>query len=171
MTDGMNMKNKKILSTNLALFGLVVFFTAGCTKQGGEVSPEKAVNAYVRQAFDVKGPEDRQRLMMLTEGSAAKDLKKMSDEQFKREFIDSKLKLIDIKTKDVRQEDGNAVSLIYEISYQENGEKGPVEHFHRKVAFLKKTEGTWKIESTKNLKTFIEIKDGSEISVSPSTKK
>jgi hypothetical protein len=146
-------------------FALVV----SCTKTPKPETPEAALQQYVTAAFNAKGVEDRKKLMDLSTGDALYFIQNMSDEQFKRHFIDSNLQFVSMKAKDLRQETTGDVSLVYELNYKEGKVESQTVHTNKKIAYLThdKEAKTWKIKATKNLKSFIERKE--DLVITPET--
>lgn len=123
-------------------------------------TPEGTLEKYIAAAFEVRGPADRKQLLDLSTGEAYTFLEKMSDENFKTQFVDSKLKFVSVKAKDLREETGGDVSLVYELVYQDSAGAAPTTHTNKKIAYLSRAEnGDWKIKATKNIKTFLEKKE------------
>lgn len=152
---------------NCCLLALVLLLAA-CTKAPKTDTPEGALNAYVNAAFAVKGPGDRQKLIDLSTGDARGFLERMTDEDFRKQFIDSNLRFVSVDTKDMREENSGDVSLVYELSYREGSNTSPTVHTNKKIAYLTKdAEGHWRIRATKNVKSFVEMKE--ELVVTPET--
>jgi hypothetical protein len=139
----------------------------GCEKKVIQDTPEAALEGYVRQGFAVKDPKDKDALLKFLDGEAKEALSGMDLAEFEAAFLKPKRTLMEIKTKDRREESHGGVSLIYEISFKSGEGTDETEHFNRKVAFLKQEANEWKIVSTKNIKTFVEIKDGTTIEGKP----
>lgn len=140
--------------------GLVAML-AGCTKGPKADTPEGALEKYVTAAFDAKSPDDRQKLIDLSTGDALVYIERMSPEEFKKHFIDSKLRFVSMKAKDRRVENTGDVSLVYELEYKEGDVASTTVHTNKKIAYLThdKEKNEWKIKATKNLKSFVERKD------------
>lgn len=157
------MKLRKIL------FLVPVLIFSACTKAPKMDSPEGALQSYVVTAFEAKSPEDKKKLMALSTGEALFYLESMSDENFKKQFVDSKLKFVSLKAKDRREETSGDVSLVYELSFREGDASSPTVHTNKKIAYLThdKEKGEWKIKATKNLKSFVERKE--DLVVTPET--
>lgn len=133
----------------------------GCTKGQKADTPEGALEKYVTAAFDAKRPSDRKKLIELSTGDALIFIEQMSDENFKKHFIDSNLRFVSMKAKDKRVENTGDVSLVYELEYKEGDSGKQVIHTNKKIAYLThdNEKNEWKIKSTKNLKSFVERKD------------
>lgn len=155
------------LCNYLFLF-LGIALASSCTKSQKADTPERALEKYVSAAFNVRSVEDRQKLLNLSAGDALTFLQRMDDETFRKHFIDAKLEMVSMKTKDLRQEVSGDVSLVYELSYRESG-VGKALHTNKKIAYLThdQEQGEWRIKATKNMKTFIEMKD--DLVVPPNT--
>ncbi len=140
---------------------LALFTFVACTKTPKADTPEGALEKYVTYAFAVKSPEDKKKLMELSTDDALYFLENMSDEDFRRQFIDSDLKFVSMKAKDKREENTGDVSLVYELNYRQGKDVNQIVHTNKKIAYLTKNQesGEWKIKSTKNLKSFLEVKD------------
>jgi hypothetical protein len=133
----------------------------GCTKGPKADTPEGALEKYVTAAFDAKSIGDRQKLIELSTGDALVYIERMSDDEFKKHFIDSKLRFVSMKAKDRRVENTGDVSLVYELEYKEGDPASTTVHTNKKIAYLTqdKEKNEWKIKATKNLKSFVERKD------------
>lgn len=152
----MKLRNLMVgLSLSLALLA------NGCTKGPKADTPEGALEKYVTAAFDAKSLGDREKLKELSTGDALVFLERMSDDDFKKHFIDSKLRFVSMKAKDRRVEVSGDVSLVYELEYKEGDIATPTIHTNKKIAYLThdNEKNEWKIKATKNLKSFIERKD------------
>ncbi|MGE3261454.1 MAG: hypothetical protein AB7K68_06725 [Bacteriovoracia bacterium] len=155
---------------NLFVVAVAIMALSGCTRKAAlPNTPEGTLEKYVSAAFEVRGIEDRKHLMDLSSGDAYAHLEKMTDEEFKKQFIETKLKFIGLKAKDLREETGGDVSLVYELTYQDgNGTVPPTRHTNKKIAYLGRAEnGDWKIKATKNIKTFLERKE--DLVITPET--
>lgn len=136
---------------------------SGCTRQGA-TTPEQTLEQYIRIGLDAKGPGDKAKLLELTIGEAHEELGKMKDKEFNDIFVEKKLRYLGYKARDLRQENSGEVSLIYELSYEEQDAAGAAIVTNRKIAYLAKDdEGRWKIKGTKNVKSFVERKDALEV--------
>jgi hypothetical protein len=139
-----------------------------CTQGAPEAnSPEAALHSYVKIAFNAKSLDDAHKLLDLSTGEAKEWLASMTEETFKKQFLDNKMVLENLTTKDLRQEKDGDVSLVYEIAFKDGNPDGkptgPSEFTNKKIAYLTKEGNIWKIRATKNVKTFIERKDALEI--------
>lgn len=147
---------------------IAILFFSACTKKAQDNTPEGALDAYVTAAFSAKGIEDKKILAQLTTGEALAYINAMKDEDFKKIFLDSGLKLQSFKAKDIRTENDGDVSLIYELSFKSGKSTVDTVHTAKKIAYItQKDGGTWKIKSTKNIKTFIERKE--DLVITPDT--
>jgi hypothetical protein len=141
------------------ILGLSLVLSA-CTKEPKADTPEGALEKYVVAAFNAKSPADRNKLIELSAGDALVYIESMTDEEFKKHFLDSNLRFVSMKAKDRRVENSGDVSLVYELEYKE-GDQGQTVHTNKKIAYLThdKEKNEWKIKATKNLKSYIERKD------------
>jgi hypothetical protein len=147
----------------------MIAFLVGCTKEMKADTPEGALQKYVTAAFSARSTDDRQKLVNLSTGEALAFIQSMSDETFKKHFIDSNFDFVSLKAKDLRQENSGDVSLVYELTYREGKGESKVEHTNKKIAYLTldAAAGEWKIKATKNLKSFVERKE--DLVVTPET--
>jgi hypothetical protein len=153
-----------------AFFGLAIAAAVcSCTKAPKADTPEGALEKYVTTAFAANSPADRQKLADLSAGEALTFIQNMSDDDFKKYFLDSHLRFSSLKTKDKRQDVNGDVSVIYELEYKEGETAAPTVHTNKKIAYLTfdKASGEWKIRATKNLKSFVERKE--DLVVTPDT--
>jgi len=159
----------KLLDWNL--MGLLVFsiVAVGCTKKLKSDTPEGALEKYVQAAFEAKSVEDKGKLLELSTGDALAFLETMSDENFKKHFIDSSLEFVSMKTKDLRNENNGDVSLVYELSFKEGKLPGATVYTNKKIAYLHLDQeaNSWKIKATKNLRNIIEMKQ--DLVITPET--
>jgi hypothetical protein len=153
----------------LACFALVVVSLSSCNKKAAlPNTPEGTLEKYVNAAFDVHSLSDREHLLALSVGDAHAHVEGMTDESFRHQFMESKLRFVSMKTKDLRKENDGDVSLVYELSYQDGAVNAPTIHTNKKIAYLTRDQaGEWKIKSTKNVKTYIEKKEDLVITPEP----
>jgi hypothetical protein len=156
---------------NISIVALLVLGFAGCNRRSIPNTPEGTLEKYVNAAFEVKSLEDRKTLLDLSAGDAKAYLEQVKDEDFTKQFIDSKLRFVSMKATDLREQSNGDVSLAYELNFQERSNaNAPTVHTNKKIAYLGKDElGNWKIKSTKNIKTFIEKKEDLVITPSETT--
>jgi hypothetical protein len=147
------MKLRKLFVAGLSLLAV------SCTQAPKADTPEGALHSYVTAAFDAKGPSDKKRLVDLSTGDAKGYLERMSDEDFKKQFVDTKLRFLSLKAKDKRTENNGDVSLVYELNYRDGLDPTRASYMNKKIAYLTKEGAMWKIKSTKNMKSFIERKE------------
>ncbi|MGZ3652153.1 MAG: hypothetical protein ACXVB9_16970 [Bdellovibrionota bacterium] len=164
----------RTLAQGTLLASLLAF--SACTKSGrGTSTPEGALNEYVHAAFGAKSMDDAKTLLDLSTGDAKEWLSSMSQEAFKKQFIDNKMVLQSLTTKDVRQEKNGDVSLVYELAFKDGSPDGkptsPAVYTNKKIAYLTKEGDAWKIKATKNVKSFVERKDALEILTPETTDK
>ena len=158
------------LAVVMALFAL-----PACTKSNQAASPETALNAYVHAAFAAKSVSDSQKLLDLSTGEAKEWLSSMSEDAFKKQFVDNKMVFQSLHTKDLRQEKNGDVSLVYELAFKDGSPDGKptssAVYTNKKIAYLTKEGDAWKIKATKNVKSFVERKDALEILTPETTDK
>lgn len=159
---------KLLNKTLLELAAFTIVFTA-CTKKPQSDTPEGALEKYVEAAFEAKSVEDKSKLLALSTGDALAYLETMTDETFKKHFLDSSLEFVGMKTKDLRKENNGDVSLVYELSFKEGKEPGATVYTNKKIAYLHLDQGanSWKIKATKNLRNVIEMKQ--DLVITPET--
>lgn len=143
---------------------VTLFFSISCNKKSGVETPTSAMENYINIAMGAKSSADREKLLELTTGEAHEELKRMTDKEFVDQYVNSQFHFLGFKTKDLREENDGALSLVYELSYETKGAPNPATLTNKKVAYLVKDEqGHWKIKSTKNIKSLVEKKDALEI--------
>jgi hypothetical protein len=143
---------------------LVLFAFGACTKEAAPTSPEAALERYVKTAFGAKSVDAKKSLLDLSEGDAKAWLESMTDEVFKKQFVENNMQFVSLKSSDKRVEKDGDVSLVYELAFKDGKTPNAAEYTNKKIAYLKKTEGgEWKVSATKNIKTFIEKKDALEV--------
>lgn len=154
----------------LALVSLLA--VAACTKHvDGNGSPEAALESYVKTVFSAKSVDDAKKLLDMSTGDAREWLASMSEEAFRKQFVENKMVLQSFSMKDLRKEKDGDVSLVYEIAFKEGSPDGkptsPAVFTNKKIAYLTKDGEGWKIRATKNIKSYIERKDALEIPPGP----
>lgn len=153
---------------NFFVVGLLALAFAGCNRKQIPNTPEGTLEKYVSAAFEVGSIKDKETLLALSSGDAYEYLSKMSDENFKKQFIDSKLKFVSMKASDLREAPNGDVSLSYELNFQDRSGTSPTLYTNKKLAYLGKDEkGEWKIKSTRNIKSFVEQKQ--DLVITPET--
>ena len=145
----------------------IACLATACTKAPRNESPEATLQEYVTVAFEARNADARKKLLALSTGEAKEFLERLSDADFKRQFVDAGLKFISLKTKDLRQDEKGDVSLVSELNYKDARPDSLTEHTNKKIAYLTKEAGGWKIRATKNMKSFIERKE--DLVVTPET--
>ncbi len=144
------------------------FLLSACDKSPKADTPEGALQKYVEVAFSARSVSDKQKLEALSTEEALAFLQKMDEEDFKRQFLEPSLSLVNIKMKDKHTEGSGDVSLVYEIEFKSrNKDNKTTVMSNKKIAYLKQDQGSWKIKSTKNMKTFIEQKEDLVVSAEP----
>jgi hypothetical protein len=124
---------------------VAVLALVGCTKGGPKPdTPEGALHSYVVTAFEARSVADKQKLIELSTGEAKAYLEQMGEADFKRQFLDSKLQFVSMKARDLREQTGGDVSLVYDLNYKDTRDGGVT---HCKIKF------------NKNMKTFVERKE------------
>ena len=161
-------------------------FSVSCTKSTPRAeSTEAALEAYVKLAFNAKSVEDKKRLLDMSIGEANEWLSSLSDEGFRKQFVENHMVLGSMKTRDKSQDQNGDVSVVYELSFKDGrgpeplGAKepggamtaSPAEYSVKKIAYLTREKDTWKIKATKNIKSLVERKDALEILTPETTNK
>ena len=143
----------------LALTG-IVFAGAACTPKKKPESPEAVLQAYVTTAINAKSGSDKGRLYEFTTGLALKRLQDMPEEEFVNSLVKPEFKFVHFSTRDLREEANGSVSVVYELVFESKAGDSGAKVTNRKIAYMKKDSGSWKIEDTRNIKSFVEVKDG-----------
>jgi hypothetical protein len=152
-------KNVKFVLVSLA----IVLSVGACTKKQNLESPASVLEAYVKTAINAKSGSDKARLYEYTTGTALQKLQAMSEEDFTTSLIKPEFKFVHFSTRDQREETTGGISLVYELVYENTAGEGSAKTTSRKIAYMKKEGSTWKIEDTRNIKAFVEVKDGLNI--------
>jgi hypothetical protein len=162
-----------LLKNYAHLFLVLSFIMMGaCTKESQPTSPEAALDRYVKTAFGAKNAADQKILFEMSDGDAADWLASMSKELFQKQFIENQMQLVSMKTSEKREEKDDRVSIVYELVFKDgktsspmapDSAASPATYTNKKIAYLKKMDGAWKITATKNVKTFIDRKDALEV--------
>lgn len=153
----MYLGNRWIVATALLGFALL---GSACTPKKKPESPEAVLQAYVTTAINAKSGADKERLYEFTTGKALERLQAMPEEEFVNSLVKPEYKFVHFSTRDLREEKEGSMSLVYEIVYDtKSGDQG-AKITSRKIAYMKKDNGVWKIEDTRNIKSFVEVKEG-----------
>lgn len=130
----------------LICLGLLVLFNA-CTKKP-EHTPEETVKAFVLLSSSTKSPEDKKKLTESCTGDMEAAFSKMSDENFKKTYLEKKLNLKDFKV--VASNIGTeSAEVRYLVNVDnETGGKSANESNVREVLLLLK-DGVWKIAAVR----------------------
>ena len=158
------------VKSSLSVGVFLLLALVACERHPKIDSPEAVLNRYVSTAFQARSLSDKKDLMSFSVGPALEQLKSMNDEEFRKNFIDSGLSLVSLKTKDLRQESDGDVSLVYELDYKDHRDGKNTVNSMRKIAFLTHDKGEWKIKSTRGIKTFVERKEDLVITPEPQNK-
>lgn len=151
------MKLRKAWMVGLA--AVSILGAASCSKAPTADTPEGALHRYVTLAFEARNISAKKDLMELSTGDALGYLQRMSDEDFKKQFLESNLKFVSLKAKDKRQDAAGDVSMVYELAYKEGQPANATVHTNKKIAYLTHEGNSWKIKATKNMKSFVERKE------------
>lgn len=133
---------------------------AACTKKTTAESPESVLQVYVTTAINAKNGGDRARLFEYTTGKALERLQAMTDEDFLNSLVKPEYKFVHFSTYDKREENDGGLSLVYELVYENAAGDTNAKITNRKIAYFKKDGNIWKINDTRNVKSFVEMKDG-----------
>lgn len=148
------------------IFLTVLIVLAGCTRKTGNLSAEQVLEAYVTLAMTARSVSDKKDLVNFTTGAARESLVAMSDDDFQKEFIDKKFKLIKFATKDKRVKNENELSLVYQITFEKTENEKPARVTLKKIAFFAKAEnGGWKINKTNHIRTAVKRADPVDVRV------
>lgn len=143
--------------------GGILVLASACTKGGKTDSPEAVLEAYVKKAINAKSGSDKGALYDYTTGKALERLQQMSDEDFINSLVKPEFKFVHFSTRDRRQEEDGSVNLVYELVYDSAGGDTSAKVTNRKIAYFKNVDGKWKIEDTRNVKSFVEVEKGMEV--------
>ena len=141
-----------------------VVVSSGCSKGGKKPEPVEVLESYVKIAINAKAGEERANLFEYTTGKALAGLKQMTDEEFLEFLVKPEYKFVHFSTRDSHKEMNGALSLVYELVYESVKGNTTAKITSRKIAYFSKdSAGNWRISDTRNLKTFLEMKEGLKI--------
>lgn len=126
------------------------------------------LNTYIQSSFEMKNFADRENLIKHTGGTVRADLEQMTEESFRRQFIDRPQKLHRVVIRDRRQLAENRVSILYEVQMTVGSGEDPKQAAHqinKKLAFLEKSETAWLITEVRNINSTVSYKE--DMSVLP----
>ncbi len=153
--------NKKTISSLLVIF-VLVFLTTACQEKFRvkvEGKPREIIRAYIEKSFNVKKISDRKDLQAYLTGETKKRLVAWSDDQFRKAFLDTKRKFLRLSFKEVKGVSENEVTVTYEIAYLDQGREHEARVTNKKLSYLSRINGKWKIREVKNIKELIEFKN------------
>lgn len=142
---------------SVALSAALLAALPACTgaKKG---DPKSVLGEYVSRSLVIKDTGDKSKLMELTTGDAKQTLERLSDGDFKSNFIDSHREFISLKIRDERPLTETRFSITYELTYKSRTPNSDDLVTLKKHAVLVK-EGQpprWLISEVQNLKTNVE---------------
>lgn len=142
----------------LAFAGL--FVVSACTKKNEPSTPAGVIEAYVKTAINAKDASAKTSLYEFMTGKALDKIQGMSDEEFLNGMVRPEFKFVHLSTRDQREEQGGSISLVYELVYENTGGDTAAKITNRKIAYMRNVDGKWKIEDTRNVKSFVEVEKG-----------
>jgi len=143
--------------------GLVFMFSlllsAGllsCTEKADDQTPAKTLESYIQASFDVKGVEDKIKMLNLLTGDTKQRLSVWSDEQFLKAFVETKKKFGSLKILENKKVNDQEVALTYELSFREGEKEKLAQITQRKLCTLVFLDGGWKIKEVRSQRESIE---------------
>jgi hypothetical protein len=130
-------------------------FTA-CTSNTGDQTPVKTLENYVQTSFNVKGVEDKAKMVDMLIGDTKQRLQVWSDEQFLKAFVETKKKFGALKILENRKVNDQEVALTYELSFREGEKEKEAKITQRKLCMLVLVDGSWKIKEVRSQRESIE---------------
>jgi hypothetical protein len=153
---------RSLVALGIILLGLI----SGCSKTTNKNSPQSTLSEYVARTFAIKSSSDKLQLTELTTGQVRELLEKVTDDEFKNNFLEHKKQFVSLKIRDERKVGDDKYSITYELTYKEGStpdSSGTVTT--KKHALFHKEGDRWLIAEVRNIKTFIEHQN--EMSISP----
>ncbi len=137
--------------------------TRGCS-QGEDIPPEEQLHSYISHAVNVTKNSDRQELINRTSASLKSNLVNMSDEAFKRAYIEKKYDFRTfeiIERKDLGEKE---VTIDFRLQYKawnsgERPERSPLLDT-RNRAYMVYELGHWTIARVESLQSDFEWEEG-----------
>jgi len=127
---------------------------ASCTKNEiRRVPPSKVLENYIEVRFNLKGVEDKEKLIVLTSGEVRKSLEGLTDAEFKDKFLENQLRFKSLKILQGRETGKDQFQVTYEIRLLGSGSPKPDEVVNKKLVILELQNGNWLIAEARNLKT------------------
>lgn len=149
-------------------WSLLLSLTA-CTGKK-EQTPQETLSEYVSRSFGVTAPSDKAKLTELATGQVKEALEGLNDEDFKRNFVDTKRELVALKIKDERKLADGRFSITYEIAYVNKSSESQDKLTSKKHAIFVNENGKWLVAEVQNLKTVMEHQTELEVKADPKTK-
>lgn len=137
---------RKILAITVSL-GLALAFTA-CTRRANQTAagPEDVVREFVTLSAAAKNVSDRKTLGDLCTGEMKGAFDKMSDEVFKISYLNSSLKMHELKVIGTTTE-GDTARVHYRIFLDNPHGTDPTTEANEREVELVKKDGRWLIET------------------------
>lgn len=143
------------------LFSLVLFplFFAACTKKQEvavgaaptvdakqDLTPEEVVKRFVELSANAKADLDRAKLQELCSGEMRRAFERMTPEAFKISYLNSNVKIQEVKFLESKKEENTAV-VLYEVSLHNAQGTDVTQESNRRKVELTKAQGAWLIDS------------------------
>ncbi len=142
------------------IFFALMFCFSGCQKNTNNLNvPRQVLKEYVERSFRVNSLNDKEQLMNLTTGTVRDMLSHLSDDDFRRDFLEKKRHFVDLKIKDERPLGPDGFSITYEMTYKAGptpSDASDVITIKKHAKFLRQNSAQWLISEVQNLKTNIE---------------
>ena len=150
----------RVQGIGLGLVLAIALATGACTKKAKVESPEGVIEAYVNTAINAKDASAKTALFEFMTGKALERIQSMSDAEFMEGVVKPEFKFVHLSTRDLREEQGGGISLVYELVYENTSGDSAAKITNRKIAYMRNVDGRWKIEDTRNVKSFVEVEKG-----------
>jgi len=155
----------------LTCFGILasLMLLGSCTNAKKQ-TPQETLSEYVSRSFGVATQNDKAKLAELATGQVKAALDSLNDEEFKKNFVDTKRELVALKIKDERKLADGRYSITYEIAYINKSSENKDKLTSKKHAIFVNENGKWLVSEVQNLKTVMEHQTELEVQADPKTK-
>ena len=129
----------------------------GCVNSPEKANDPKArLEQYMKKSFSVSSMADKEVMLSFLTGEVRARLGAWSEEQFRGAFIESKRKFLKLAIKETKEVSPGKVSIVYELTYLDEGKGKDAKVTNRKLCELDQMSGTWYISKVTNIKELIE---------------
>ena len=134
-----------------ALIVGVFFIFSACTKEGTQsvtnnLSPEDTVRRFVELSAGSTSPDDKRKIQALCVGELRRTFERMTDEAFRLLYLDSKLKIVDLKILETTTQADNS-KVRYQVTVENRQGTDVTKEINEREVDLVRSQGGWYIDS------------------------